>query len=111
MSQLTINIKGRDWRFTLMPDKRFNKIHNPNDEGNAAMTVPSSYEVHFRKSDWDVATIRHELMHVLYNMSLVGSAELSTTDVQEICAEIVGEHAIEIVLWADRISEKFIKGE
>lgn len=111
MSSLVINIKGRDWKFLLMPDKRFNKIHNPDEDGNAAMTVPSTYEVHFRKSDWNVATVRHELLHVLFNMSLVGSADLSTTDVQEICAEIVAEHAIEIVLWADRISEKFIGGQ
>lgn len=111
MSDITINIKGRDWKFVLMPDKRFDKIHNSNDDGNVAMTCPTIYEVHFRKSDWDPATIRHEILHVLFNMSLVGSAELTATQVQETCAEIVGQHSIEIVLWSDRITEKFLGRE
>ena len=111
MSQITLEIKGRPWTFILMPDKRFNNLHNTEDEGNSAMTVPSTYQVHFRKSDWDVGTIRHELLHVLYNMSLVGSAELTAGQVQETCAEIVGQHAIEIVLWADRITERFLGRE
>jgi len=113
MSNLVINIKGRDWNFILVPDKRFDKIHNYNtdEDSNIAMTLPTQYEVHFRKSDWNAATIRHEMLHVLFNMSLVGSANLDVTDVQEICAEIVGEHAIEIVMWSDRISEKFLGRE
>lgn len=111
MADITIPIKGRDWKFVLMPDKRFDKLHNANDDGNVAMTCPTIYEVHFRKSDWDPATIRHEMLHVLYNMSLVGSAELTAMQVQETCAEIVGQHAIEIVLWSDRITEKFLGRE
>lgn len=111
MSEISINIKGRDWRFLLLPDKRFDKIHNPSDDGNVAMTLPTQYEVHFRRSDWDAATIRHEMLHVLYNMSLVGSANLDVTDVQEICAEIVGQHLPEMVLWTDRIIEKFLGRE
>jgi hypothetical protein len=111
MSQITINIKGRDWKFVLMPDKRFDKLYNPNDEGNAAMTVPAIYEVHFAKAHWDVATIRHELLHVLFSMSLTGSAGLEPDQVEETCAEIVAQHAIEIVFWADRITERFLGRE
>ena len=112
MADITIPIKGRDWKFVLMPDKRFDKLHNHNeDDTNVAMTCPTIYEVHFRKSDWDVATIRHEMLHVLYNMSLVGSTNMTPGDVQELCAEIVGQHAIEIVLWSDRITEKFLGRE
>ncbi len=111
MSQITLDIKGRPWTFVQMADKRFDRLHNPNEEGNVAMTCPTIYEVHYRKSDWDVSTIRHELLHVLYNMSLVGSAELTAGQVQETCAEIVGQHAIEIVLWADRITERFLGRE
>lgn len=111
MSQITINIKGRDWKFVLMPDKRFDKLYNENGGQNAAMTVPSIYEVHFAKSEWDVVTIRHELLHVLYSMSLTGSAGLDPVQVEETCAEIVAHHAIEIVFWADRITEKFLGRE
>jgi hypothetical protein len=44
-------------------------------------------------------------------MSLVSSTDLSIVDVQEICAEIVGHHSAEIILWSDRISEKFLGRE
>lgn len=108
MSSIVIPIKGRNWTFTLMPDKRFDRLHNPDDDGNIAMTVPSTYEVHFRKSDWSPADTRHELLHVLYSMSLVGSTDLSNTDVQEICAEIVGEHLVEMLFWTDQITERFL---
>lgn len=112
MSQITLSIKGRDWKFVLMTDKRFDKLYNEGrDDASAAMTLPTIYEVHFRKSDWDGVTIRHELLHVLYNMSLVSSTNMSTDDVQELCAEIVGHHSSEIILWSDRITEKFLGRE
>jgi hypothetical protein len=109
MSTITIDIKGRDWKFILVPDRRYDKLYNDSEEhGSAAITLPTIREVHFRKSDWDLITIRHELLHVLYNMSLVSSTDMSIEDVQELCAEIVGHHAIEIVLWADQIAERFL---
>ncbi len=112
MSDVTIDIKGRPWKFVLLPDKRYDKLHNTDpDDMSAAITLPTIYEVHFRKSDWDIVTIRHEILHVLYNASLVSSANLSTHDVQEICAEIVGQHASEIVVWSDRVAQRFFGRE
>lgn len=112
MSEITIDIKGRNWKFILMNDRRFDKLWNPGENvANVAMTVSSTYEVHFRKSDWDVIAIRHELLHVLYSASLVSSTNMSVDDVQELCAEIVGHHTLEIALWADRIAERFLGRE
>ena len=113
MSSIVISIKGRDWKFTLVQDKRYDKLYNSEEEGegSAAITLPTIYEVHFRKSNWDIVTIRHELLHVLYNMSLVSSTNLSTEDVQELCAEIVAHHCTEIILWSDRIAERFLGRE
>jgi hypothetical protein len=112
MSSITIQIKGRDWTFQLLTDRRFDKLYNTDTEDTSgAITLPTVYEVHFRRSNWDIVTIRHELLHVLYNMSLVSSTSLSVTDVQELCAEIVGHHSSEIILWSDRIAEKFLGRE
>ena len=108
MSTITLNIKGRDWKFSLFSDKKFDKLHNPDGVESIAMTLAGSYEVHFRKSNWDVVTIRHELLHVLVSMSLVSSADLSSSDVEELCAEIVGHHSTEIIHWSDRITECFL---
>lgn len=111
MSQITLDIKGRPWTFVLMTDRRYDRLYNLEEDTSSAITLPTIYEVHFRRSNWDLVTIRHELLHVLYNMSLVSSTDMSNEDVQEICAEIVAHHAIEIVLWADRIAEKFLGRE
>jgi hypothetical protein len=112
MADVTIDIKGRPWKFVLLPDKRYDKLYNEDPEDmSAAITLPGIYEVHFRKSDWDIVTIRHEIMHVLYNASLVSSADLKIHDVQEICAEIVGQHASEIVVWSDRVAQRFFGRE
>lgn len=112
MSNIVLSVKGRDWNFILIPDKRYDKLHNHTENDHSmAITLPTVYEVHFRKSDWDLGTIRHELLHVLYAMSLVGSTDLSISDVQEICAEIVGQHTPDVVLWTDRIAEKFLGRE
>lgn len=105
---IIINIKGRDWKFSLLPDKKFDKLHG---EENVAMTIPDSLEVHFKKSVWDAKTIKHELLHVIFAMSLVGSTDLSPTDVEEICAEIVGEHCEEIILWSSKITHHFLRGK
>lgn len=112
MSNITIPIKGRNWKFTLLTDKRYDRLYNSDpDELSAAITLPAIYEVHFRKSNWDLVCIRHELLHVLYNMSLVSSTSMSTEDVQELCAEIVGHHTLEIALWSDQIAERFLGRE
>jgi len=110
MAEAVVNIKGRDWKFILMPDRLFDKLHNAGGEQNVAMTNGGSYEVHFRKSDWDVITVRHELGHILYNSSLTGSAENQPDQVEEIFCEIIGHHWAEIGVWTDRITEKFFQG-
>lgn len=109
---ISLDIKGRTWTFILMADKKFDKLHNPDSESiNVAMTVPSIYEIHFRKSNWDLITIRHEIFHVLYSMGLSGSAELTPAQVEEMAAEIVGHHGPEICLWTDRVAERFLGRE
>jgi hypothetical protein len=107
MSDITLPIKGRNWKFILVTDKRFDKLYGL---GNVAMTLPDQNEVHFKKSTWDIVTIRHELAHVLYAMSLVGSADLTSDQVEETFAEIIGYHCSEIIFWSDQICHKFMKG-
>jgi hypothetical protein len=106
---ITLLIKGRDWTFNLFTDKAFNKLHNPNgDENNAGMTLPYSYEVHFSKSAWCPVDIRHEIGHILYFMSLNGSSEHDAGQVEESMCEIIGHHAPEIIMWSDRVAERFL---
>jgi hypothetical protein len=111
--KIVLNIKGRDWTFRLMTDRNFDKLHNsnenPEDNNNAAMTMPASYEIHFRKSDWCLKDIRHEIGHLLYSTSLVNSAKMQPDQVEETFCEIIGEHCSEIILWSDLVAERFFR--
>jgi hypothetical protein len=112
--KITLNIKGRNWTFVLMADKAFDKLHNSNEleehNNNVAMTVPATYEVHFRKSSWCLKDIRHEIGHMLYSMSLVNSANHKPDQVEETFCEIIGEHCSEIIFWSDLIADRFFQG-
>lgn len=102
------NVKGREWHFKLLADKTFDKIHNLEDEGNTGMTISSKYEVHFKKSEWDMVAIRHELGHVYFHMSGTVTADLTPLQVEETMCEIIGHNGPEIVMIADSISECFL---
>jgi hypothetical protein len=107
MKEITLNIKGRDWKFKLLSDAKFNKLHNGDGGDRPGVTMPPNYEVHFRKSDWTLIDIRHELGHVLYHMSLTTSSDLTPDQVEETMCSIIGYHVPDIIVWSDRIAEKF----
>lgn len=107
LASIVLKIKGRNWTFLLLTDRAFNKLHNPEGESNAAMTLFTKYEVHFAKTDWSLVDIRHELGHCYYAMSQVGSSELTPSQVEETMCSIFGAHGPEMSLIADRIAECF----
>jgi hypothetical protein len=106
-TSINIQIKGRSWEFTLVPDKTFDKLHNVNDEGHTAMTMVNQYKTDFRKSDWCFVDIIHELGHVIYSLSPTRSVTLEGGDVEEVMCDIYSSDYFEIGLIAGRIAEKF----
>lgn len=108
LASIIIPIKGRNWSFRLFSDKTFDKLHNPNGEENAAMTIFSQYEVHLPKSEWDIVDIRHECCHIFKHMANTGSAELDASQTEELMCEIFGNHGLEICLIADQVAERFL---
>ena len=109
VTSITILVKGREWKFSLLSDRVFDKLHNsePENDQNGAMTLPPKYEVHFPKSSWNIIDIRHELGHVFYTMADVGSSNLTPDQVEETMCTIIGQNHAEIGLIADRVAECF----
>lgn len=107
IAKITLSVKGRNWTFLLLTDRAFDKLHNPDGEQNAAMTMTSKYEVHFCKNHWDLTNIRHELTHCFYAMAEVNSSDLSPEQVEETMCSIIGQNYAEIGLISDRIAECF----
>lgn len=102
-----IPIRGRDWKFCLLSDKQFDKMHNPDGAHRTAMTVPDKHEVHFRKTDLMLKDIKHELGHVHKHMTGTNSAELTVENLEELFCEIIADYSLEINLVAERILERF----
>jgi hypothetical protein len=110
-NSITINIKGRDWQFVLVPDKTFDKMHNGDGGSRTAMTMVNQYRTDFRKSDWCLVDIIHELGHVVYSLSPTRSANLTPYDVEEVMCDIYSTDYFEIGKWAGMICEKFFGRE
>lgn len=105
-THLTLNIKGKNWHFITIADKSFDKKF-PNEEGEegetAAVTKSDENTVYIRKTKVTIPVIRHEIFHVIVFSSLIESSSLTKDQMEELSAEIVGEHASEIVLWAEQV--------
>lgn len=110
-TSITLSIKGRDWEFILIPDKTFDKLHNSEGESNTAMTMTNQYRTEFRKSDWCLIDIIHELGHIIFSLSPTRSANLSTDDVEETMCDIYSSDYFEIGRLAGLIAEKFFGRE
>lgn len=110
-TSIILNIKGRDWEIALIPDKTFDKLHNSDGSTHTAMTMVNQYKTDFRKSDWCLVDIIHELGHIVYSLSPTRSANLTTGDVEEVMCDIYSSDYFQIGVWAGLISEKFFGRE
>ena len=110
-SNITINIKGRDWKFVVIADKTFDKKFNaiPGDDDGCAITLNDDKTVFIKKSSIHLPVIRHEIMHILVFSSLVESSSLTALQMEELCCEIVGEHGQELNLWAEKVMNFFTR--
>ena len=101
---LTLNILGTDWTFYLQPYATYKKEHGGDSE---AVTYPSDLEVFFNKNYFTPATVRHELIHVFVASSGSNSSSLDRDQMEELCAELYGEHGPKMDLAADQIISFF----
>ena len=102
---ISLNIKGRDWYFILLSDKVFDKRFPPEQDGDetCAVAEPKESAVYLKKSLLTIPTIRHEIFHILVFSSLIESSSLDRLQMEELGAEIMGEHALEVCIWAEKV--------
>ena len=103
--KITLNIRGRDWTFSLISAMKFDKLHNADTKGRTGVTIIPSYEVHFK--EWSMVDIRHELGHILYAMNRGETSDPTPDQVEEIMCQLIAFHHSDIGVWADRIAERF----
>ena len=100
-----INVKGREWEARLLTRRKYEKLHGA-DSG--AITIMSTKQIDFNKSDLNPEDVRHEVFHAYVKESNTESANLTADQMEELCCSLVGEYAIEIIKSADYIISKFI---
>lgn len=103
--QVIVNIKGKDWKYILLSDRAYDKLHGDTSNG---ITLPEECEVHVRKSALNTNILRHETSHIFHFSSLVETASLTALQTEEIMCEIFGEHGHEILGIADFVLNRFL---
>jgi hypothetical protein len=106
---ITLNIRGRDWKFSLISPVKFDKLHNGDDLKRTGVTIIPSYEVHFK--EWSVVDIRHEICHILYAMNRGETSDPTPDQVEETMCQLIAYHYSDIGVWVDRIAERFFAEE
>ncbi len=89
-----IQILDNTWKFYVLEDDEFAERFG---EGDAAVTLPDTYEVYFSADEVTRVNVRHELAHVYYASMCVHAAELTVDQVEEVFAEMIGQNGPGII--------------
>jgi len=101
-------IKDIDWEFVVVEDNTYDRIYGRDSHG---ITIKDVLSVYIRKSSLSKKLIIHELLHVYVSSCCINSmTELQTSDMEELCAEILEFHIDELVNHAKKIYNKLSRG-
>jgi hypothetical protein len=103
---LVRNIKGSEWHFYLESSSVYKRKHG-SDSG--AIVYIKEREVFFNRADFDTDAVRHELFHIyVAESNTKSSPDFTKDDMEDLGAEIMGEHGVLIVQEADFIHNKLL---
>ena len=77
-----------------MPEEKFEKKCGP---GTAAITIGETRCIIFSEDSVDLATVIHECVHAYYSDLCVGSADLTSDQIEEVFAEMFSQYGDEII--------------
>lgn len=100
------NIKGMEWKFYAQATSTYNRKHGTDSH---AITYTKEKEIYFKLSELSPDYIRHELMHAYVMSCSINSSSLTADQMEEVCAEIFGEHGVEMCLIVDQILNFFLR--
>lgn len=86
MSKINYKIGTVVWEFNLISSLSYTRKFG---KGSEAICLLKEKEVWFNKSDFSLAVIAHELMHVYFLQSAHNSSDLDSHQTEEVAAEIV----------------------
>ena len=99
-------IKGIEWKFYAQSPTTYSRRHGKDSH---AITYTKDREIFFNINTLAPDYVRHEIFHAYVASSSVNSAGLSNDQMEEICAELYGEHGPEMDLLTDQLLNFFLR--
>lgn len=99
-------IKGLDWKFYAQSATAYTRKHGKDSH---AITYTKDREVFFNANTLAPEYVRHEIFHAYICSCSINSSDLSTDQMEEVAAEIYGEHGPEMDLLTDQILNFFLR--
>ena len=103
---IKIKIKGIEWAIYAQTPAAYKRKHGSDSH---AITYPRDREIYFNKETLAPDYVRHELLHAYVSSSSTNSSSLTTDQMEELCAEMIGEHGPELFLFVDQILNFFLR--
>jgi hypothetical protein len=88
MSKCTLKIFHQKWIFTVIADDEFTRRFG---EDTTAITCGDERTIYFRKDDFKLGFVRHELLHAWMRSLPHTSAELDARQTEEVIADILSD--------------------
>jgi hypothetical protein len=99
-------IKGHDWKFYAQSSSTYNRKHGTDSH---AITYTKDREIYFKISELSPDYVRHEVFHAYIASCSTNSSQLTKDQMEELCAELFGEHGAEMNLLVDQILNFFLR--
>lgn len=103
---LKIKIKGIEWAIFAQTPAAYKRKHGSDSH---AITYTKDREIFFNISTLAPDYVRHEVFHAYIASSSTNSSSLTADQVEELAAELYGEHGPEMDLAVDQILNFFLR--
>lgn len=105
-SALKEKIKGYEWAFYAQTGATYTRKHGSDSH---AITYFNDREVYFNINSMAPEYVRHEVFHAYVASSCTTSSNLNTEQMEELCAEIYGDHGPEMDMLVDKILNYYLR--
>lgn len=99
-------IKGYEWTFHAEKSRTYTRKHGSDSH---AITYTLDREIFFNIDTLAPEYIRHEVFHAYVASSSTNSSNLDKDQIEELCAELYGDHGPEMDLLVDKILNYYLK--
>jgi len=103
---IKIKIKGIEWSIFAQTPAAYKRKHGSDSH---AITYPKEREIFFNISTLAPDYVRHEVFHAYIASSSTNSSSLTTDQMEELSAELYGEHEPDMNLAVDQILNFFLR--